>query len=54
MPNLTSLGCLEAELECDAGHRWTPGENRANPGYTPLVLGLELSNYMKGGLLNKM
>ena len=45
MPNLSSLGCLAAELESvtpDAGR--TPGENRANPGFASLVLGPELSN----------
>ena len=52
MPNLSSLGCLAAELESvtppDAGRRRTdgrtPGENRANPGFASLVLGPELSN----------
>ena len=49
MPNLSSLGCLAAELESvtDAGRtdgRRTPGENSANPGFASLVLGPELSN----------
>ena len=47
MPNLSSLGCLAAELESvtpDAAGR-TPGENRSNPGFASLVLGPELSNY---------
>ena len=47
MPNLSSLGCLAAELESvtrDAAGRTPPVENRANPGFASLVLGPELSN----------
>ena len=46
MPNLSSLGCLAAELESVTppdGRRQTPGENSANPGFASLVLGPELS-----------
>ena len=52
MPDLSSSGCLAAELERvtsdgrmdAAGGYQTPSESRANPSTALLVLGPELSN----------
>ena len=45
MPNLSSLGCLAAELESvTPPDGQTPGENSAKSGPARLVPGPELSN----------
>ena len=44
MPNLSSLGCLAAELESVTVGRQTPGETRANLGTAWLELRPEFSN----------
>ena len=47
MQNLSSLGCLVAELESvmpDAATGQMSGETRANPGTALLVLGPRFSN----------